>query len=270
MSQTTAGGEPVTIAYVNGILTTPLGALFAAHHIAVAAREAHWYANVPFDVKLLYNRSAMASESSTEDRCILELGIKGDWLGINSLPDEVAKCLNSTRPRALALLADYVEVGQQLSSVLDRSLTARPTDVDTVAAITTRLRDEGRHVVFVMHSQGNLVIQQALTLLAHRGKYTQSHDTTCIGGVALASPTSEAWPIAARHLHGLVVDGDAILMLGHNKFPRVRTPLSDSAASATGGSFRARIVSLATAANLRWGMRLHGIIESYLMQPPMR
>lgn len=270
MSQTTAGSEPVTIAYVNGILTTPLGALFAAHHIAAAAREAQWYANVPFDVKLLYNHSAMASESNVEDRCILELGIQGDWLGVNSLPDEVAKCLNSTRPRALALLADYAEVGQQFSSVLDRSIIARPADVDTIAAITTRLRDAGRHVVFVMHSQGNLIIQQALTLLAHSGKYSQSRDTTCIGGVALASPTSEAWPIAQRHLRGLVVDGDAILLLGHNKFPRVHTPLSDSAASATSGSIRARIVSIATAARLRWGLRLHGIIESYLMQPPMR
>ncbi len=268
--QATSSGEPVTIAYVNGILTTPLGALFAAHHIAVAAREAQWYANVPFDVKLLYNRSAMASESSAEDRCVLALGIQGDWLGINSLPDEVAKCLNSTRPRALALLADYAEVSQQLSGVLDHSIRARPADVDTIAAITTRLRDAGRHVVFVMHSQGNLIVQQAMALLAHTGKYSQSHDTTCIGGVALASPTSEAWPIATRHLHGLVVDGDAILMLGHNKFPRVRTPLSDSAASATGGSVRARIISLATAAKLRWGLRLHGIIESYLMQPPMR
>ena len=270
LSQATSSGEPVTIAYVNGILTTPLGALFAAHHIAVAAREAQWYANAPFDVKLLYNRSAMESECGAEDRCILELGIQGDWLGINSLPDEVARCLNSTRPHALALLADYVEVSQQLSSVLDRSLITRPADVDTLAAITTRLRDAGRHVVFVMHSQGNLIVQQALTLLSHRGKYSQAHDTTCIGGVALASPTSEAWPIAARHLHGLVVDGDAILMLGHNRFPRVRTPLSDSAASATGGSLQARIVSLVSASRLRWGLRLHGIIESYLMQPPMR
>ena len=269
-SQAAGGAEPVTIAYVNGILTTPLGALFAAHHIAVAAREAHWYANVPFDVKLLYNRSAMASESTTEDRCVLELGIKGDWLGINSLPDEVARCINTTRPRALALLADYAEVSQQFSSVLDRSLIARPADVDTIAAVTTRLREAGRHVVFVMHSQGNLVVQQALTLLAHQGKYSQARDTTCVGGVALASPTSEAWPISARHLNGLVVDGDAILLLGHNKFPRVHTPLSDSAANDMSGSIRARIVSIATAARLRWGVRLHGIIESYLMQPPMR
>lgn len=270
MSRTGSANEPVTIAYVNGILTTPLGALFAAHHVAVAAREAQWGSNAPFDVKLLYNRSAMASETSTEDRCILELGIKGDWLGLNSLPDEVAHCLGSTTPRALALLADYVEVGQQFKSVLDRSITTRPADVDSIAAITTRLRDQGRHVVFVMHSQGNLIVQQAVTLLARGGKYLQSRDTTCIGGVALASPTSEAWPIASRHLYGLVVDGDAILMLGHNKFPRIRTPLSDSAAAATTGSIRARVVSLATAASLRWGLRLHSIIDSYLMEQPMR
>jgi hypothetical protein len=265
-----SGAEPVTIAYVNGILTTPLGALFAAHHVAVAAREAHWNSNVPFDVKLMYNRSALANSATAEDRCILAIGIEGDWLGLNSLPGEVAKCLNTTEPSALALFADFSEAGLELMSVLNRSMTTRPPDVDSIAAFTTKLRDDGRHVVFVMHSQGNLVVQQALTLLRTRGKYNQSHDTTCIGGVALASPTSQGWPIPTRHLHGLAVDGDAILMLGNNKFPRVRTPLSDSAAHATSGSFRTRIAALSSAANIRWGIRLHSLVESYLDQEPMR
>jgi hypothetical protein len=270
MSASPFAGEPVTIAYVNGILTTPLGALFAAHHVAIAAREARWGANAPFDVKLMYNRSAMASETSAEDRCVLALGIKGDWLGLNSLPGEVAKCLNSTEPRALAVLADYAEVGQQFLNVLNRSITTRPIDVDSVAAFTQRIRDGGRHVVFVMHSQGNLIVQQALTLLARRGQYAQSRDTTCIGAVALASPTSEAWPISSRHLNGLTVDGDAILFLGHNNFPRVHTPMSDSAARATTGSIRARIMGLASAASIRWGVRLHSAIESYLTPEPIR
>lgn len=270
MSAGASNGEPVTIAYVNGILTTPLGALFAAHHVARAARDARWNANVSFDVKLIYNRSAIASETSLEDRCVLDLGIKGDWLGLNSLPGEVAKCLHSTEPRALAVLSDYAEVGQQFISVLNRSITTRPTDVDSVAAFTERMREAGRHVVFVMHSQGNLIVQQALTLLARRGQYAQSRDTTCIGAVALASPTSEAWPVSPRHLHGLAVEGDVILMLGHNTFPRVRTPMSDSAVQATTGSIRARIVGLATAASIRWGLRLHSAIDSYLTPEPIR
>jgi hypothetical protein len=263
-------GEPVTIAYVNGILTTPLGALFAAHHVAMAARTAEWYVNAPFDVKLIYNRSAIADDATDEDRCVLDLGIKGDWLGLNSLPKELAKCLNSTEPRVLDILADYAEAGTELVSVMNRSAISRPRDVDTVATFATRMRDEGRHLIFVMHSQGNLVVQQALTLLKKRGEYSQSSDTTCIAGVALAAPTSDGWPISDRHLHGLVVDGDAILRLGKNHFPRVRTPMSDSAVRATTGSIRTRIVSLATAAQLRWGIRLHSIIESYLMQQPMR
>ena len=270
MSPTASVAEPVTIAYVNGILTTPMGALFAAHHVAIAARAAHWGANAPFDVKLVYNRSAMASETSAEERCVLELGIKGDWLGLNSLPGEVAKCLNSTEPKALAMLADFAEVSQEFGNVVNRSLAARPSDVDSVAAFATKTRSEGRHIVFVMHSQGNLIVQQALTLLQRNGQYSQSRDTTCIGGVALASPTSEAWPISARHLNGLVVEGDVILLLGRNKFPRVRTPMSDSAASATTGTIRARIVGLASAATIRWGLRLHSAVESYLTPEPIR
>lgn len=270
MSPAAAVAEPVTIAYVNGILTTPMGALFAAHHVAVAARTAHWGVNAPFDVKLIYNRSAMASETSEEDRCVLELGIKGDWLGLNSLPGELAKCLNSTEPRVLAMLADFAEVGQQYGNVLNHSLTARPRDVDSVAAFAIRTRNQGRHIVFVMHSQGNLIVQQALTLLQRNGQYSQSRDTTCIGGVALASPTSDAWPISARHLNGLAVEGDIILVLGRNKFPRVRTPMSDSAVRATTSSIRARIAGLASAATIRWGLRLHSAVDSYLTPEPIR
>jgi hypothetical protein len=270
MSSSGSQAEPLTIAYVNGILTTPLGALFAAHHVAAVAREAQWNVGVPFEVRLMYNRSAMAGGTSVEDRCVLELGITGDWLGLNSLPGEVAKCINGTQPAALALLADFTEVGQEFNSVLNRSIITRPADVDSVAAFATRIRDEGRHIVFVMHSQGNLIVQQALTLLARRGQYVQSRDTTCIAGVALAAPTSEAWPIAARHLNGLAVTGDAILILGHNNFPRVSTPMSDSAARETTGSIRARIMGLASAASIRWGLRLHGAVESYLTPEPIR
>ncbi|MDQ2889189.1 MAG: hypothetical protein M3R65_01370 [Gemmatimonadota bacterium] len=262
--------EPVTIAYVNGILTTPLGALFAAHQVARIAHAARWDANVPFEVKLMYNRSAMADETSAEDRCILDIGIKGDWLGLNSLPGEVARCLDTTEPRALSMLADFLEVGSQFSNVLKRSISTRPKDVDSIAALTQNIRGSGQHVVFVMHSQGNMMVQQALSLLVLRGQYAQSRDTTCVGGVALAAPTSSAWPITARHLTGLVVNGDIILALGHNNFTRVRTPMSDSAAQVLSGSVLSKISGLASASAIRWGMRLHGAVDSYLTPPVMQ
>ena len=262
--------EPVTIAYVNGILTTPFGALFAAHHVSRIARAARWGASVPFDVKLMYNRSAMAAETSIEDRCILDLGIKEDWLGLNSLPVEVARCLSTTQAGALSALTDLLEAGTELSNVLRRAMSTRPTDVDSVASFTRSLRDHGQHVVFVMHSQGNLITQQALSLLATRGLYAQARDTTCIGGVALASPTSHAWPVSSRHLNGLAVEGDMILGLGQNDFPRVRTPMSDSARAAMSGSFMTRIAGLMSASRIRWGLRLHGAVDSYLTPGVMR
>ncbi|MDQ6737660.1 MAG: hypothetical protein M3Z30_08165 [Gemmatimonadota bacterium] len=272
-SVTTPGGvnaEPVTIAYVNGILTTPFGALFAAHHVSRIARAARWSASVPFDVKLMYNRSAMAAETSIEDRCILDLGIKGDWLGLNSLPVDVARCLSTTQAGALSVLTDLLEAGTQLSNVLKRVMSTRPSDVDSVASFARALRDGGQHVVFVMHSQGNLITQQALSLLAVRGQYAQSRDTTCISGVALASPTSHSWPISSRHLSGLAVEGDVILGLGQNDFPRVSTPLSDSARIAMSGSFAARVAGILSASRIRWALRLHGAVDSYLTPPVMR
>ena len=271
MTQGPGAAEPVTIVYVNGILTTPLGALFAAHHVAVAAREARWNANVPFEVKLMYNRSAMAGEASEEERCVLGVGVKGDWLGLNSLPAEVAKCIAGTEVSTRSVLADFLVVSQQFASVLKRSVAVRPLDADSIAALTQRLRDQGRHVVFVMHSRGNLTVQEGLTILAQSGKYNQARDTTCIGGVALAAPTSEAWPIAGRHLRGLNVEGDAILTLGRNKFPQVRTSLSDSAGRVSiFWRVLHSVTGLSSVAQIRWALRLHGVVESYFGQEPMR
>lgn len=267
----TSGGwiapEPVTIAFVNGVLTTPFGALFGANAVARAARSAPWGAQVPFDVRLVYNRSNTGR--SVMDDCVRDIAAISWAIGTNSIIQRLSHCAALPVAEVTGILGDFSEAGGQVASLLANSPTTRPADADSVAAAASRWRALGRHVLFVPHSQGNLMVQQGVALMAHDGRYCPATDTTCIGAVALASPTSANWPMASQHVSGLVVEGDAILMLGQNHFPQVHTDLDDSAAVEVGEALRRHARGVAGARRLAWAVRLHSLVDSYLRREPI-
>lgn len=268
--------EPLTIAYVNGVLTSPYGALFNADAVARMARASTWNVEVPFEVRLIYNSTASSDGSDPNDRCVIELAKNSDGLGINALPLYLTQCEKTTSPATtvpnmLAKLADFAEAGLQLSNIITRLPLPHPADADTVAAITARWLAAGRHVVFVPHSQGNLMVQQGVDILARKGHYHPATDTSCIGAVPLAAPTSDNWPISSRHLTGIVATHDAILALGKNHFPQVHTPLGDSADGELGRWRRlSQVRGLTGALTIRWAVRIHELVGGYLEQEPIR
>lgn len=260
--------EPVTVGFVNGVLTTPFGALFGANALARVARATTWGTPVPFEVRLIYNRTG--SGRSVIDDCTRDIAAISWALGRNSIVQRLGACLGETTAEITGSLADFAEAGGQLATILANANTYRPADADSVATITTRWRDAGRHVLLVGHSQGNLMIQQGVTRLTQTGRYHPASDTTCIGAVSLAAPTSTNWPVAPRHLSGLVVESDAILLLGQNHFPQVHTELDDSAAADLLVSMRTHAPALTGAALLGWRVRLHSLVDSYLRREPIR
>jgi hypothetical protein len=114
------------------------------------------------------------------------------------------------------------------------------------------------------------MVQQGVARLTELGRYHPASDTTCIGAVSLAAPTSANWPLSSRHLEGLVVESDAILLLGANHFPRIHTELDDSAAADLLPTLRAHSPATAGAAILGWRVRLHSLVDSYLRREPIR
>jgi hypothetical protein len=263
-------GESMTIGFVNGVLTTPFGALFSANQLARAARAANWNANTPFEVKLIYNRTAMRYESSDiRERCIMRIGsLRG--LGWLSLPTRLGECMGERTAYYPRLLGDFVESAEQLAAILSRPSFVQLADVDSVAASVTRWRNAGDHVVLVGHSQGNFMIQQGIAKLRDRGDYRPATDTTCIGVVSLAAPSSRGWPVSDRHLRGLAVEGDVILTIGLNDFRRVRTPLTDSADRDGSQVLRRIAPDVARAIKVGWGLRMHEFVQSYVRPEPIR
>ena len=260
--------EPMTIGFVNGVLTTPFGALFAANALARVARATTWGTPVPFDVRLIYNHTG--SGRNVAEDCTRDIAAISWALGRNSIVQRLASCLGETAEEIAGSLADFAEAGGQLASILANSTALRPADADSVATITTRWRDAGRHVLLVGHSQGNLMIQQGVAQLTSTGRYHPAADSTCIGALSLAAPTSSNWPISTRHLAGLVVENDAILLLGQNHFPQIHTELDDSAAADILATMRSHAPAIAGASVLSWRVRLHSLVDSYLRREPIR
>lgn len=144
-----------------------------------------------------------------------------------------------------------------------------PPVVPVVRSLAEHLataRRMGRNVLTVAHSQGNLVVAQALRELpALEGGPLQGN--RCIASLALASAaTRESYPLDDNHLSGFVVEGDIIRASFPGPWESLNTSSSDSAAAiiaATPLSDRPKVL-------LEQGMRLHSINDTYLTDPIAR
>jgi alpha-tubulin suppressor-like RCC1 family protein len=148
---------------------------------------------------------------------------------------------------------------------LDNVLNSFPVEGNPYALnlsdIIKRQISLGRGVILVGHSQGNLMVQEALHNL-----YTSASPMAarCVSVVALAAPTSASWPVGGETVAGVAVKGqalqDIILELGLNAFPTASTDVSDSVENEVS---RAGPV-LGPLAVIPAELFLHTVVESYL------
>ena len=265
------GEEPVIITHVNGIFTDPATALKNATYIANIIKAITWPASIPFTVTLLYNPTSQvpSDERTTLQRCFSSLSDRSRTLGVASLPLYLAKCTGKAVKDAIYHFDDLREAALQYFKLITRTKDAPEPHALVIADSTTHWRNQGNHVLFVPHSQGNMMVQEAVNVLTSRGLYNPPRDSTCLSAISIAAPLSNYWPISERHLQGIVVDGDLILSLKSNHFPPASTPLSDSAQRDIKRWSDSNPL-VAAYKRFTWGVRLHGLIEGYLHPEALR
>ncbi len=276
--------EPTRVVFVNGIQTMEFDAAKAAAQIHCALDKSGQTTDSKMETDFFYNRTwsvQRAQDIRGTVWCMLATVRWGAYWSLLSQVVAHAACTG----QAVAISVrtnDYVEaVNEYLQVQLNRSSGVE--DADSLARyLDRRRRQDGMHVIFVAHSQGNLLVQQALHQLRDQGLVLPRTDSLCVGAVSLAAPTSANWPVDNDLHSGILIPGDVIGALpGVHRFPLVPTPLSDSlaaevaamrdqAARTINHQDRRSLYALATEREFLNGFRLHSLGESYLGQQPAR
>ena len=168
-------------------------------------------------------------------------------------------------PFALHVLdSDLLEAYEQIRQLQGSHIPLTP-DAFQLASVISGHHSAGQHVILVGHSQGNLLIAQALQVLPSPGydRKPLNVGNGCTAVMSLASPLgSSAFTITLepRYFRGLIVSGDVLLQLRggllDNDFPRIHTRDGDAV------PFQPSFV-----AKLQKGLDAHYVDENYLLTP---
>jgi hypothetical protein len=218
----TLAGPPISYLYVNGILNSPASA--AADALAFRASIDPLRSSGDL-VGLFYNASWLSNGTSPGATCLLPIldAIAGDesaWVATQ----RVLKCLQAHD--------DKLDIPELLRQLLDVEFAfkgeAEP-DAKLLAAAILEEIDQNRRVIVVAHSQGNLMMQQALSVI-QRTAIPGLNPLPCIGVLRYAPPSSHNWIAESnQHVSGFVIEGDITRLLGLNTdLPPLKTSRSSA------------------------------------------
>jgi hypothetical protein len=259
--------EKTVFLYVNGIATPQLGPQGA---IATQFELRNIVSEVPlfrdhqkFDVRLFYNRTYNQQRPTPEQQrahCVSLFASRFvfGYVGANTFASFMAACTADPSYRRFSD-HDLLECVRQMWAIIANTDGAE-VDAIALASRIQELRASGLHVILVPHSQGNLMANQAIHRLhSVTGEFDPTRDSTCIGLVSLASPTSRRWELGEHYIAPIVVRGDVVPTID-NEWPPIDTDLSHQLLD---------IPSLETAFRPT-GIILHEVIGSYFLQSQSR
>lgn len=201
-----SGVTNTALIYVNGILNSSDAASVSRKELELVVEEA----GLGSDIKVynFYNASGMYN-TTVQDRCIRR-----------------AAGLRSRIRYALCngIVLDITQSSMQIANLLGTMPIEASTETEALARVIEEERALGRRVILVGHSQGNLMIQEALGELP---------DKSCVRSLSIAGPLGKSsWQteMSDDQFDGLVVAGertqDIILYLGKNDFKKVSTDIT--------------------------------------------
>ena len=259
--------ERTVFLYVNGIGTPqfgPEGALATRLALRNIVLEVPLFADGSvFDIQNFYNRTYSEQRPTpTQQRshCVSVFASRlvFGYVGANSFGQFMAAC---TADQSFRRFSDHdlLECMRQMLAILANT-DAAEIDATALAARIQSIRALGSHVILVPHSQGNLMANQAIHLLhSVTHEFDPARDSTCIGLVSLASPTSRRWELGEHYIAPIVVRGDLVPTFD-NEWPPIDTDLSHELLDQP---------SLSTAFKPT-GIILHSVLDSYFLQTQSR
>jgi hypothetical protein len=251
-----------TFMTVNGIFNGPGG---AAKYMAEAEKSAR-NAGVMKEgdvFRLYYNSSFLNSDEVPQRlmRCFENALADHRFIGYVLLVPRLLWCVAEAAYKGILSFDIFEAAGQALHMAgVFPIKSARDARIlgDTMQAQLRR----GERVVYVPHSQGNLMVQEAL--LYNRQNAPDLQSRLCIGVVSLASPESGHFLLRPGLEQGMYVRDDIILLLPFTQnYPQIETDKS-AAAARTWGRWYWRWLGVSRVVQVIERIGLHSSTDSYL------
>jgi hypothetical protein len=168
---------------------------------------------------------------------------------------------------------DFLEATDQYLSLVYGTKTPNPEDARRLTN-TLRMyhREWDAHTILVTHSQGNLLVAQALdSLPATQGAPIEAGH--CTADLSLASPIVRSeFGLDAHYLRGIDMNGDVLSIIGLlNDFPHIDSDISLLATSDLARLARSSPNNtLLLNRMFQWGKRIHAVDHNYFSAHPGR
>lgn len=227
--------EDTRIIFVNGVFNDygdALKSLVLLRNLVIASprfgRGTELYPNVT--VSLFYNRSHL---NSLADACEKRARQEFEYRHFLGITREFADCRAELYNRTL-VEHDLIEALHQKMRLRNNSApelaTADALRLARYIATTTH-RDYASHAIIVGHSQGNLMIAEAMPRLRQIEGHDLNVGNRCTAALTLAAPAVRAdmrFDGSDAYLRGYTTSGDVLLQVGlNNDFPRLATAESN-------------------------------------------
>jgi hypothetical protein len=218
-----------------------------------------------------YNRTARAQlQDAGISPCAIRARWKADYVAPIVVLGRFAGCKGSYTALLIAQ-NDFSEAMDEISRLEIGGNADTPVDVNRLADTLAKFyHAENMHTIFVTHSQGNLVLAQALKALPSiEGKELQTGQ--CTAHISFASPVAKAffgstpesslW--ATGFQRGQIMNHDVLLLLlpGHNDFgpPWGESYVTRNATAAiNAANWLAKPL-----VKLQWGVKTHEVVPNY-------
>jgi hypothetical protein len=204
--------EPTAIIYVNGVGNRYTDAAKTQAHLGWLLRRNVFQFRDPQDVvmRLMYNRNDATTNPAAGPRaCFLAAQSPGDvpWI----LGYLTCRAMAVTSP-VTSIIADLREAVGIMSGKELPAAGPVLADISTLADSIERYASDGRHVVLLPHSEGNLIAERALLQLQASAFLSRNAAPHCVAIAPMASPTIHYGPVDARYVRPVQLAGDAILL----------------------------------------------------------